>query len=539
MCDYALSIYTWMLYVFVHPVTGFPRLICQCGTGSVSRDGTAVDCCRSCRCKVCSILMNRQNSPLLPPNSASVPLHRQERAGPTNGPYDTNQQRQPLFPSSTTTADSSSTNHHPSQSRQQSGRSSDEYNNNGEYGENYQEEAQDCGDPRTSGDNICEWHKRALLLVAGIPEADLVYAQFNNRLSSVPYCIMLDHERSFVVLSIRGSLSLEDVVTDTLVLPESLEELGERYGFDGQGQYCHSGVFACFEQVLRDLQRYGWLERLLEQEYPNYSLRIVGHSLGAGICTLLGYVLRSKYPSLRVFGFSPMGCTVTWDLATKCSDWLTSFVLDSDIVPRLSVFALEDLRDEVLELIGRIKVPKYKVFEFFLKGRDGRKGCLYGSNKRNEDQDNSYYDDDFEELTQIINETLHEVPPDNIYQRQLQEFLRVQAERKEVRGETNSRSLRLYPPGKMIHLLKTGEEGGCAHLTNKCLTCCTSNSGFFYTPVYISNDDLDEIVVNATMGTDHFIDRVRDELHKISNDYLEKGGPLATADHVSLDNSIV
>eukprot|EP00536_Pseudo-nitzschia_multiseries_P012886 jgi/Psemu1/244944/estExt_Genewise1.C_5140003 len=430
MCDYALSIYTWMLYVFVHPVTGFPRLICQ-------------------------------------------------------------------------------------------------------------NDIRGCDDPRTVGDNLCEWHKRALLLVAGIPEANLVYAQFNNRLSSVPYCILLDHERSLVVLSIRGSLSLEDVVTDTLVLPESLEELGERYGFNGRGQYCHSGVLACFENVLRDLQRYGWLERLLELDYPDYHLRIVGHSLGAGVCTLLGYVLRSKYPSLKVYGFSPPGCTMTWDLATNCADWSTSFVLDSDIVPRLSVLALEDLRDEVLELIGRIKVPKYKVFENFLKGRDGRKGCVHGSNERNEDPDNLYHDDDLEKLTQIIDETLYEAPPDTIYQRQLQDFLRVQAERKEVRGETNSRTLRMYPPGKMIHLLKTGEEGGCAHMVNKCLTCCTSNSGFVYTPVYISNDDLDEIVVNATMGTDHFIDRMCDELHKISNEYLKKCGATETASQVGHGNGLV
>jgi len=389
------------------------------------------------------------------------------------------------------------------------------------------------------GDNLCEWHKRALLLVAGIPEADLVYAQFNNRLSSVPYCILLDHERSLVVLSIRGSLSLEDVVTDTLVLPESLEELGELYGFDGRGQYCHAGVLACFKNVLRDLQRYGWLERLLEREYPDYHLRIVGHSLGAGVCTLLGYVLRPKYPSLKVFGFSPPGCTMTWDLATSCTDWSTSFVLDSDIVSRLSVLALEDLRDEVLELVGRIKVPKYKVFEHFLKGRDGRKGCLRGSNEGNEDQESSHYDDDLEELTQIIDETLYDVPPDTIYQRQLRDFLRVQAERKEVRGETNSRSLRMYPPGKMIHLLKTGEEGGCAHMVNKCLSCCTSNSGFVYTPVYISNDDLDEIVVTATMGTDHFIDRMCDELHKISNEYSEKGEGVITTNLADRHNGLV
>jgi hypothetical protein len=44
-----------------------------------------------------------------------------------------------------------------------------------------------------------------------------------------------------------------------------------------------------------------------------------------------------------------------------------------------------------------------------------------------------------------------------------------------------------------------------------------------YTPVYIANDDLDEIVVNATMGTDHFIDRMKDELQKISKNFFDQG----------------
>lgn len=435
-------------------------------------------------------------------------LRRRRRTAAT-GPHDTNHQRQPLF--SSTTAPTSSTTQ--AQSPVSSG--------NFDVDDDGDDDGRECGDPRSTGDNLCEWHKRALLLVAGIPEADLVYAQFNNRLSSVPYCIMLDHDRSLVILSVRGSLSLEDVVTDTLVLPEPLDDLGDRYGFDGRGQYCHAGVLACFENVLRDLRRYGWLERLLERDYPNYNLHIVGHSLGAGVCTLLGYVLRSKFPSLKVFGFSPPGCTMTWELATGCDSWATTFILDNDIVPRLSVLALEDLRNETLELIGRIKVPKYKVFETFLKGRDGRKGCLYGSDGRNDNSNASYYDEDLDDLTQIIDETLDDVPRDTIYQRQLQDFLRVQHERKEARGETSR--LKLFPPGRMIHLLKTGEEGGCAHLMNKCVTCCTSNSGFVYTPVYIANDDLDEIVVNATMGTDHFIDRMKDELQKISKNFFDQG----------------
>jgi len=512
MCKYALSIYTWMLYVFVHPITGFPRLMCQCGTSS---EQAMANCC----CKVCGILKDSNSGDMSSPRGASMPLRRRQQSpAGTNGHYHTNnQQREPLAFSRHSSEGSVSVDN-----EIETDIGFDSHHHQGIFN----------GESKTSGDTFCEWHKRALLLVAGIPDADLVYAEFNNKLSTVPYCILLDHERSLVVLSVRGSLSLEDIVTDTLVLPESLEEVGTKYGFDGRGQYCHAGVLACFENVIRDLEKHGWLERLLEEQYPNYNLRIVGHSLGAGVCTLLGYVLRSKYPSLKVFGYSPPGCTMTWEMANDCKAFVTTFILDSDIVPRLSVLAMETLRDEVLELIGRIKVPKYKVYQNFWKGTQSQSNnrCLFG--RRSGTSDDYNHEDDLDELTEIINETLDEVPSDTTYQRQLLDFMRVQDERKQARGETNSRNLRLYPPGKMIHLVRTGEESGCSHCLNQCLSCYTSNSGFVYTPVYISNDDLDEIVVNSTMGTDHFIDRMCDELHTLSNKYTSEapiGGREATA----------
>lgn len=523
MCKYALSIYTWMLYVFTHPITGFPRLVCPCGRSSSETGMT--NCC----CKFCGILIN----PTIDRNfRRGSPLRRRRHSPPPsttpNGNHDTHsQQREPLnsgMISSRRSSEGSVESYHDAI---ETGNARIHSEDDGEFHQDFV-----YGNVKTSGDTFCEWHKRALLLVAGIPEADLVYAEFNNKLSSVPYCILLDHEQSLVVLSIRGSLSLEDIVTDVLIMPESLEEVGNKYGFDGRGQYCHAGVLACFENVWRDLQKHRWLERLLEEQYPEYSLRIVGHSLGAGVSTLLGYVLRSRYPSLKVFGYSPPGCTMTWEMANGCQDFVTTFILDSDIVPRLSVLAMEDLRDEVLTLIGRIKVPKHEVYQNFWKNRRNTQ-CLFGRSNSNIDEGANYdYEDDLEELTETINETLDEVPSNTTYQRQLLDFLRVQAERKQTRGETSSKSLRLYPPGKMIHLVRTGQESGCSHYVNQCLTCFTSNSGFVYTPVYISNDDLDEIVVTSTMGTDHFIDRMCDELHTLSEKYcseLHNGGREAAA----------
>jgi sn1-specific diacylglycerol lipase len=82
--------------------------------------------------------------------------------------------------------------------------------------------------------------------------------------------------------------------------------------------------------------------------------------------------------------------------------------------------------------------------------------------------------EDLDDLNQLIDDLLEEQEttpsPDTtttttLYQRQLQAFLQVQEQRKESRG--TSRRLKLYPPGRMIHLLKTGEKGGCVHVMCK------------------------------------------------------------------------
>lgn len=135
---------------------------------------------------------------------------------------------------------------------------------------------------RIIGDNLCQTHKNAILSTVAIAEDDLVYVQLESSFSQNPYCIMLDHGWKTVVLSVRGTFSLEDCVTDTLISPVSLEELGRECGFNAEGQYCHSGVAACARNVFRDLNNHGILEQLLLGDgalYPDYTLRLVGHSL--------------------------------------------------------------------------------------------------------------------------------------------------------------------------------------------------------------------------------------------------------------------
>lgn len=50
-------------------------------------------------------------------------------------------------------------------------------------------------------------------------------------------------------------------------------------------------------------------------ELQSYELVVVGHSLGAGIASLLALLLRPMFPKLRCFAFSPPGCVMSENAA--------------------------------------------------------------------------------------------------------------------------------------------------------------------------------------------------------------------------------
>lgn len=49
--------------------------------------------------------------------------------------------------------------------------------------------------------------------------------------------VIVDRTWRTVVLAIRGTLSLEDMITDVTLTPQSLEEVGDKCGFDGIGEH--------------------------------------------------------------------------------------------------------------------------------------------------------------------------------------------------------------------------------------------------------------------------------------------------------------
>jgi len=154
----------------------------------------------------------------------------------------------------------------------------------------------------------------------------------------------------------------------------------------------------------------------------------------------------------------------------------------------------------VLNLIARVKISKYDIAKrFFWHGICGEVqiGDLDFLIQQNDD------------LLYPSGDT-----PDSEFLQQLRRFESMQQNRRSNRGL--SREVLLYPPGKIFHLVKTGQCHNCSHGILNCITCGASNSGSEYTPIRKENDDFNEIEISPTLWTDHFPNRVCFELERVA-----------------------
>ncbi|RAL52069.1 hypothetical protein DM860_014896 [Cuscuta australis] len=146
-----------------------------------------------------------------------------------------------------------------------------------------------------------------------------------------PYMIYLDHENEEIVLAFRGlDLAKE---SDYLVLLD--DKLGQAK-FDGG--FVHNGLLKSAQWVVdKDSKLLGELIA----GHPNYTLTLAGHSLGAGVATMLTMLAAKngerfgniERRMIKCFSVAPTRC-VSLDLAMRYADVISSVVLQDDFLPR-------------------------------------------------------------------------------------------------------------------------------------------------------------------------------------------------------------
>nr|XP_051695026.1 diacylglycerol lipase-beta isoform X1 [Oryctolagus cuniculus] len=314
-------------------------------------------------------------------------------------------------------------------------------------------------------------HFGSILHTTGLQYRDFIHVSFHDKVYELPFLVALDHRKESVVVAVRGTMSLQDILTDLSAESETLDcECGV------QDRLVHKGISQAARYVYRRLIGDGILSQAFSIA-PEYRLVVVGHSLGAGAAALLAIMLRNSYPQVRCYAFSPPRGLLSKSLCEYSKSFTVSLVLGKDVIPRLSVTNLEDLKRRILRVIAHCSQPKYKILLH---------GCwyeLFGGSPENLPTELDGGDQGH--LTQPL---LGE-------QSLLTHWSPAYSCSSDSPLDSSPKYPPLYPPGRIIHLEEEGSAGRFG--------CCSATQ---YGVRWAHEAEFSRILIGPKMLTDHMPD---------------------------------
>ncbi|NXK64140.1 DGLB lipase, partial [Sylvietta virens] len=338
-------------------------------------------------------------------------------------------------------------------------------------------------DSDITGSDRHNFHFGSILKITGLQYRDFIHISFHNKIYEIPFFVALDHKKEAIVVAVRGTLSFEDILTDLSADCEdlTLEEVLEN-GF------VHKGITQAANYIYRKLINDGILNQAFTIA-PEYKLVIVGHSLGGGTASILAIMLRNSFPTLRCYAFSPPGGLLSKSLADYSKHFIVSVILGKDLVARLSMPNMEDLKRRIVRIVANCNRPKYQIL---------LRGCWYEVFGGDPDDFPTELDGRNQDaLTQplLAEESLmvHRSPSYNALE-------------EESHSNSPPQYPHLYLPGKIIHIVE------------ECSSRRLCSSEIKYTARWSNETVFSSILISPKMITDHMPDVVLKALNSLSQE---------------------
>ncbi|NXJ67381.1 DGLB lipase, partial [Rostratula benghalensis] len=338
-------------------------------------------------------------------------------------------------------------------------------------------------DSDVTGSDRHNFHFGSILRITGLQYRDFIHISFHNKIYEIPFFVALDHKKEAIVVAVRGTLSFEDILTDLSADCEdlTLEDVLEN-GF------VHKGITQAANYIYRKLINDGILNQAFTIA-PEYKLVIVGHSLGGGTASILAIMLRNSFPTLRCYAFSPPGGLLSKSLADYTKHFIVSVIVGKDLVARLSMPNMEDLKRRIVRIVANCNRPKYQIL---------LRGCWYevfGGDPENFPTELDGRSKDALTQPLLAEESLmvHRSPS-------------YSALEDESHLNSPPQYPHLYLPGKIIHIV---EESSSRRL-------CSSDTK--YTARWSNETVFSSILISPKMITDHMPDVVLKALDSLSQE---------------------
>ncbi|KAI3997459.1 hypothetical protein MKX01_008066 [Papaver californicum] len=181
----------------------------------------------------------------------------------------------------------------------------------------------------------------------GFSQEDVLLQEPKAGILKPAFTVLVDKKTKCFLLLIRGTHSIKDTLTAVTgaVVPFHHTVVHEGGVSNLVLGYAHCGMVAAARWIAK-LATPCLLNAL--HEFPDYQIKIVGHSLGGGTAALLTYVMREQqeFSTTTCVSFAPAAC-MTWELAESGNNFITSVINGADLVPTFSTASADDLRTEV------------------------------------------------------------------------------------------------------------------------------------------------------------------------------------------------